>query len=75
MKCFEKGIKIKPDEDLLWYNKACMLSKMNKIDDALDALLVTISIAPENLLEISDESDFDNIKNSERFKKFLTIPV
>ena len=75
LKCFEKGIKIKPDEDLLWYNKACMLSKMNKIDDALDALLVAISIAPENLLEISDESDFDNIKNSERFKKFLTIPV
>ena len=52
-----------------------MLSKMNKIDDALDALLVAISIAPENLSGLSDESDFDNIKNSERFKKFLTIPV
>ena len=75
LKFFEEGIKIQPNADLLWYNKACMLSKMNKIDDALDALLIAISIAPENLLEISDESDFDNIKNSERFKKFLTIPV
>ena len=51
-----------------------MLSKMNKIDDALDALLVAISIAPENLSGLSDESDFDNIKNSERFQKFLKLP-
>ena len=48
---------------------------MNEIDDSLDALLVAISIQPENLVLLTEESDFDNIKNSERFKKFLTIPV
>jgi len=75
LKYFQKAINIQPNEDLPWYNKACTLSKMNKIDDALDALLVAISIEPKNLSGLSDESDFDNIKNSERFKKFLTIPI
>jgi tetratricopeptide (TPR) repeat protein len=75
LKYYQKAIEIKPNEDLPWYNKACMLSKMNKMDDALDALLVAISIAPENLSGLSDEEDFDNIKNSERFKKFLKIPI
>jgi tetratricopeptide (TPR) repeat protein len=75
LKCIENALKIKPNEDLLWYNKACILSKMNEIDDSLDALLVAISIQPENLVLLTEESDFDNIKNSERFKKFLTIPV
>lgn len=75
LKYFQKAIEIQPNEDLPWYNKACMLSRMNRIDDALDALLVAISIAPENLSGLSEESDFENIKNSERFKKFLTIPV
>jgi tetratricopeptide (TPR) repeat protein len=74
LKYFQKAIEIQPNEDEPWYNKACMLSKMNKIDDALDALLVAISIAPENLSGLSDESDFDNIKNSERFQKFLKLP-
>ena len=75
LSCFEKGLKLQPAEEVLWYNKACVLSLMNKQDDALDALFVAISIEPENLTTISDEEDFDKIKNSERFKKFLTIEV
>ena len=75
LSCFEKGLKLEPAEEMLWYNKACVLSLMNKQDDALDALFVAISIGPENLTTISNESDFNNIKNSERFKKFLTIEV
>ncbi len=75
LSCFEKGLKLEPAEEILWYNKACVLSLMNKQNDALDALFVSISIEPENLTTISDESDFNNIKNSERFKKFLTIEV
>ena len=75
LKYYEKAIKMKSNDGGFWYNKACALSGMNKIDDALDALLVAISIEPENLLDLSEESDFDNIKNSERFKKFLTIQI
>ena len=75
LKYYEKAIKIKSNDGGFWYNKACALSMMNKIDDALDALLIAISIEPEDLLELSEESDFDNIKNSERFKEFLTIPI
>ena len=68
-------MKLEPTEGLLWFNKACVLSLMNNQDDALDALFVAISIEPENLTALSDEEDFDKIKNSERFKKFLTIEV
>ena len=75
LKYYEKAIKIKSNDGGFWYNKACALSMINKIDDALDALLVAIYIEPENLLDLSEESDFDNIKNSERFKKFVKIQI
>ena len=75
LKNYEKAIKIKPNEDLPWFNKSCALSQMNRVDDALDALFVAISIEPENLLSLSKESDFDNIRNSERFKKYLSIQI
>jgi tetratricopeptide (TPR) repeat protein len=75
LQCYEKGIEIKPKDGLFWYNKAGTLSKINKIDDALDSLLVAISIEPEFLSVISIETEFDNIKNTERFQNFLKIPL
>jgi len=73
--CFEKAIKSQPDVDLFWYNKACSLSLLNQKNEALDALLVATSIGPENLDELDEESDFDNIRNDERFKKILAKRV
>ena len=75
LQCYEKGIEIKPKDGLFWYNKAGTLSNINKIDDALDSLLVAISIEPDLLLAISSDTEFENIKNTERFQKFLNIPL
>ena len=75
IKWIEKGLKIDPTDEISWYNKACVLSLMNKKEEACDALLVATSIEPENLVRMRDEKDFDNIKNSECFKKLLNQPV
>jgi len=75
IKYLEKALKIDPTEELFWYNKACVLSLMNKKEEACDALLVATSIEPENLVNMKDEKNFDNIKNSECFKKLLNQPV
>jgi tetratricopeptide (TPR) repeat protein len=74
LECFEKGITVDSTEDLLWFNRACMLSRLNKKDEALDSIHVAISLNPENLVDLKDEDDFENLKETERFKKFLMIP-
>lgn len=73
--CFERAIKLDSTEDLLWYNKACVLSEDNREEEALDSLLVAISLNPEILIDMRGDNDFKNIKNTERFKKFLSLPV
>ena len=75
IKHVKKALKIDPTEELFWYNKACILSLMNKKEEACDALLVATSIEPRNLVSMRDEENFDNIKNSECFKKLLNQPV
>jgi len=71
----EKGLKLDPSDELLWYNKACILSRLNKHEEALDSLLVATSIEPENLVAMRDEKDLENIKNTERYNNLFKIPV
>ena len=75
LECLNEAIQIEPDNESFWYNKACYLSLLERTEDAIDALMIATSIEPENLIEIHNESDFENIKNTERFKKLFSKPV
>lgn len=72
---YEKGLRIEPNNPTLWYNKACVLSNLNKKNEALDSLFIAISTEPEMLMSIQEEGDLENIKETDRFKEFLKIPV
>jgi len=76
LECVEKAIQNEsPDDNSVWYNKACYLSRLDRKDDALDALIVATSLEPENLIEMRDEDDFVNIRETPRFKRLLNQPV
>ena len=75
MESFEKSQKLDLTDGIIWYNKACVLSRLDRKEEALDALLVATSIEPENLIDMRDEKDLENIKNTERFQKLLSQPV
>lgn len=71
--CYQNALVIDSAHDLAWYNKACVFSLMKLTDDALDALVVATSLAPEYLLDLENDKDFDNIRETEKFKKLLRL--
>ena len=59
----------------VWYNKACVLSGLDRKEESLDALFIAISIEPENLVDLKDDEDLKNIHSTERFQKLLSLSV
>ena len=72
LECFEKSQKLDLSDGTIWYNKACVLSRLGREEESLDALFVATSIEPENLVDLRNEKDFENIKKTERFQKLLS---
>ena len=72
---FEKSIESDSTDNISWYNKACVLSILNKIEESLDALTVAIGLDSENIIEMKDDNDLDNIKNTERFKRLANQEI
>jgi len=75
LSCFEEGLQFDPSDELMYYNKACVLSLMNKKLEALVALTIATSINPENLIDIKTEENFKNIKDELQFKKLVSHPI
>jgi len=64
---FEQSTQSDPTDDVSWYNKSCALSILNKKEESLDALTVATALDSENIVQMKDEKDLDNIRNTERF--------
>jgi tetratricopeptide (TPR) repeat protein len=75
LECINEAIQYESDDENSWWNKACYLSLLDRKEEANDALLISTSIEPENLIDLKDEKDFDNIKNTERFQKLFNQSV
>ena len=75
LECINEAIQYESDDEHSWWNKACYLSLLDRKEEANDALLISTSIEPENLIDLKDEKDFDNIKNTERFQKLFNQSV
>ena len=72
---FNKAIQIKNSDELAWYNKACALSILNQKEESLDALTVATALEPENVIDMKDDKDLDNLRNTERFKRLASQEV
>lgn len=64
-----------PNNELALYNAACTASILNKEDECIGLLkhLLTIDITRKS--SIKDDSDFDNIRDNEEYKKLMEISV
>ncbi|KAM3094867.1 tetratricopeptide repeat protein [Phormidesmis sp. 146-35] len=71
----EKAIEIKPDYARAWYNKACYLSLEIEIELAVESLKEASKLTPDGKYRTmaQTDSDFDSIRDDERFKKLLNI--
>jgi len=72
---FEQAIQSDSTDDVSWYNKACALSILNKKEEALDALTVATALDSENIIQMKDEKDLDNIRDSERFTRLSNLEI
>jgi len=72
---YDRLIQMDSSDEDAWFNKACVLSLMNKKEEALDALTVANALDPDNVIEMKDEKDFKNIKNSPRFNRLASQEV
>ena len=71
LKYFQKATNLDSRDELAWYNQACVLSKLDRKEEALDALTVSTGINPENKELMESEEDFENIKNEKRYTRLL----
>jgi len=72
---FEQSTQSDPTDDISWYNKACALSIVNKKEEALDALTVATALDSKNIIEMKDDKELDNIRDTERFKRLANQEI
>ncbi len=72
IEAFEKAIDIDPKEGGIWYNIACAQSRKNNKNRALQCLKKAIGFNKEKYISLArNDEDFDNIRDSEDFRKLL----
>ncbi len=71
----EQSIQSDSTDDVSWYNKACALSILDKKEESLDALTVAAGLDSENIIQMKDEKDLDNIRDTERFKRLASQEI
>ncbi len=70
VECILKAQNIDPADDETWYQKARILSKKNQ-EEALDSLLVAVSINPDNKKRAKTEELFVRFWQDARFKNMV----
>ena len=74
VECILKAQNIDPSDDETWYQKARILSHRNP-DEALDSLLVAVSLNPGNKKMAHTEESFVDFRQDARFKKMIESQV
>ena len=67
-KIVEKALKKDPKSANNWYNKACALSLLNKIDESIHALMMSVSLDSKYKKLLKTDSDLQNVRNTELYK-------
>ena len=73
--CAEKALDSDPTYGMAWYNKACYLSMLNQVPDAIDSLKRSIEIDVKNARKAVKDKDFVNVRAEEGFKNIIEVVV
>lgn len=71
LKFDEKIVQYKEDDPVAWYNLACSYSLLNQIDKSLASIKKAISRGYDNFRHLERDGDLNNLKNDQRFKRYL----
>jgi tetratricopeptide (TPR) repeat protein len=69
---YDKALQFKPEDHKSWYNKACCYALQGNFDAAIANLSHAIELNPDEYQELAKtDSDFDSIRDDERFKALV----
>ncbi|WP_315788653.1 TPR end-of-group domain-containing protein [Fischerella sp. JS2] len=68
---YNKAVAIKVDDHEAWYNKACCYALQRNIEQAIANLQKAIILNPECREMAKTDSDFDAIRENERFQTLI----
>ena len=76
---YDRGLKIdeqlavlRPSDAIVFYNLACSYSLLKEIDKSLRSIKRAINCGYADFEHLDNDSDLDNLRADERFKKFLS---
>ena len=72
---YDKGLAINPEDDTAWFYRACCLALLNQIESAIESLTKAIALNPKWLESAKTDSDFDSIRNDQRFQSLVNSPL
>lgn len=71
LKLAKKAHELWPDTWLTNYNMACMHSRLENTDEALDYFEKAVELGMHDVAKIEEDPDLDNIRKSKRFKAIV----
>ncbi len=73
--CVEKAVDSDPTYGMAWYNKACYLSLLMQIPEAVAALKRSIEIDVHNAKKAVKDRDFINVRVEDGFRRIIEVVV
>ena len=67
----DKIIELDEDHPGNWYDKACLYARMNRCDEAVSALQVSLEKGYRSFPHIENDNDMDPIRDREDFKQMI----
>ena len=70
---YEQALKIDPEDESVWYNKACAHSLMNKKSEALADLKLAVELNPSYRESAKSDKDFEKLWEDQDFKDIIAV--
>jgi len=71
LKAFEREVELDPKNDTAMYNIACSYARMENVEPALRSLAAAIEHGFSNLELIENDTDLDNLRDSQGFEEIV----
>lgn len=69
----QKLLELKPDDSVVWYNYACSLALLERIDQALEALTKAVHLGYFDFDYMDQDPDLDTLKKDKRYHQLKNM--
>lgn len=67
---YRKALEAEPQNQIAWYNVACAMSLLNRVDEAMDALREAVRFGYDDFEWMDNDADLENVRNDARYPEF-----